>query len=206
MISAPDEITRPQAKGPSHSDRYFRCCASCTAWGSGGITALRSVRKASPTTNSAPSEGPWRQYAGAVACHAGTPIGSCGARRWRSRHRCAVAVHVGSGFEGPCRHCSSSGNPPLHGHDEYSGEDLPKSEMAWLKPGQSSPEGEETDGFRAMAGCDTFYRFENGKQRHEDRRNRGSRWVQVGRNKEAFITEVRCPAQPHRPTRPGPQP
>jgi hypothetical protein len=81
-----------------------------------------------------------------------------------------------------------------------------KANMSWLKPGQSSPEGKDTDAFRAMAGCDTFYRFEQGKQRHEDRRNRGSRWVKVDENKEAFVTGVRCPAQPHRPTRPGTQP
>jgi hypothetical protein len=92
------------------------------------------------------------------------------------------------------------------GGDEWSGEDLPKTKMDWLKPGQSSPEGKETDAFRAMAGCETFYRFENGKQRHEDRRNRGSRWIRVGGNKEAFVTEVRCPAKPHRRPTSGPQP
>jgi hypothetical protein len=92
------------------------------------------------------------------------------------------------------------------GGDEWSGEDLPKTTMSWLKPGQSSPENQDTDAFRAMAGCETFYRFENGKQRHEDRRNRGSRWIRVGGNKEAFITDVRCPARPHRRPTSGPQP
>jgi hypothetical protein len=78
--------------------------------------------------------------------------------------------------------------------------------MSWLKPGQSSPENLDTDAFRAMAGCETFYRFENSKQRHEDRRNRGSRWIRVDHNKEAFITEVRCPAKPSRRPISGPQP
>jgi hypothetical protein len=92
------------------------------------------------------------------------------------------------------------------GGDEYSGEDLPKSKMGWLKPGQSSESGKEIDAFRAMAGCKTFYRFENGKQRYEDRRNRGSRWIRVGGNKEAFITDVRRPARPSRRPISGPHP